>query len=109
MSSLLIVLVISLLTLLGDFCIKLASAHEQGLWSLVFILGLLLYAVPAYGWFFLMRTHSLAAIGVIYSAATLILLAGLGHFAFGETLGARQVAALVMALGAVLLMDAEAG
>lgn len=109
MSSLVIVLAISLLTLLGDLCIKLASTHDQGLWSLVFVLGLLLYAVPAYGWFFLMRSHSLAAIGVIYSAATLLLLAGLGHFAFGETLGPRQVAALLLALGSVLLMDAEAG
>jgi len=109
MNSLVIVAVISLLTMLGDLCIKLATTHHQGVWSAFFVLGVLLYAVPAFGWFVLMRTHSLAAIGVIYSAATLILLAGLGHFAFNEALGPRQAAGVALAVVAVLLMQAESG
>lgn len=49
-------------TLVGDYLIKLASQRPGGLTSVTFAVGALLYALPAIGWFYLMRSHSLAAI-----------------------------------------------
>ncbi|WP_083194833.1 hypothetical protein [Pararhodobacter sp. CCB-MM2] len=100
-----ILVVITILTLIGDYSIKLASNHASGLKAPAFFIGALLYGIPAIGWFFLMRTHSLAEIGVFYSAATLILLAGLGFFVFREPLGWREILGLVLALAAVLVMQ----
>ena len=100
-----ILVVITLLTLIGDYSIKLASNHASGLRAPAFFIGALLYGIPAVGWFFLMKTHSLAEIGVFYSAATLILLAALGYFAFREPLGWREVTGLALALAAVLVMQ----
>lgn len=105
MQSALILLAITALTLVGDYCIKLASGREAGFASAVFIAGLLCYGLPAFGWFFLMRSHSLAAIGVLYSAATLILLAALGVVVFREPFGAREIIGVGLALASVLVMS----
>lgn len=104
MQSAAILVVIVGLTLAGDWCIKHASGRADGLASPAFLIGVILYGAPAVGWFFLMRTHSLAAIGVLYSASTILLLAALGTFVFGETFGLRQALGLSLAVASVVVM-----
>ncbi len=103
MHSAAILVVIILLTLLGDYLIKIASQKPSGLFTFTFLLGALFYALPAVGWFYLMRSHSLAMIGVFYSAGTILLLAGLGYFVFGERIGSREV--LGFAIAAVYVVS----
>lgn len=91
-------------TLLGDYFIKIASGKAVGLLSPTFAVGLMLYALPAVGWYFLMKSHSLTVIGVLYSAATLILLALLGVFVFDETFGWREGLGITLALVAVAIV-----
>ncbi len=67
----------------------------------------MLYGSPAIGWFFLMRSHSLAAIGVFYSAATIFLLAILGTVVFREPFGPREWLGLALAIAAVVVMSGE--
>jgi len=52
-----------------------------------------------------MRTHSLAMIGVLYSASTIVLLAALGVFVFKEPFGWREVLGLSLAVASVLVMS----
>ena len=108
MATVLILTIVTALTLAGDYCIKLASGHQGGLASSTFLLGAVLYASPSIGWFFLMRSHSLAAIGVYYSAAVLILLAALGTLVFKEVLGLREIVGLSLAIASVVVMSHEA-
>jgi drug/metabolite transporter (DMT)-like permease len=108
MNTLLILTGTIALTLAGDWCIKFASGEEQGIVHPIFLAGVVLYALPAIGWFFLMRSHSLAAIGVYYSAAVLILLAALGALVFKEALGLREILGLSLAVASVLVMSHEA-
>jgi len=105
MTSLLILIGITGLTLIGDYCIKLASGAQSGLFSWTFVVGMVFYGLPAIGWFFLMRTHSLAAIGVFYSASTIILLAALGFFVFKEPFGWREALGLSLAVASVVVMS----
>lgn len=100
-----ILVAITLLTLLGDYFIKVASDTRDGLVTPRFFFGAVLYGLTAIGWFFLMKDHSLAAIGVMYSAATIMLLAGLGYFVFKEQLGFREMAGVALALASVALMS----
>lgn len=104
MQSAIILVVITLLTMAGDYYIKLASARPDGLLTAGFALGVVLYALPALGWFFLMRSHSLAAIGVFYSSATILLLAALGTLVFGEAFGLREGIGVTLAVAAVVVM-----
>ena len=100
-----ILTVITVATLIGDYCIKYATTQPEGMASPWFVVGALLYGVPAVGWFLLMREQSLALIGVLYSASTIIILAGLGYFAFGETLAPRDWLGLALAIAAVAVMS----
>jgi len=104
MKTLTILILVSASTLLGDYLIKLASHRDDGLMTAKFTIGALAYGLPAFGWFYLMREHSLAAIGIFYSAATLIFLAVIGAAAFAEPFGARQAAGIALALAAVAVM-----
>lgn len=105
--SLLTLTAITVLTLFGDYAIKVATAKESGLLSGWFILGAILYGLPAVGWLYLMKNHSLAMIGVMYSASTIILLAALGYFVFKEAFGWREVIGLSLAIAAVVVMSHE--
>lgn len=108
MNQLLILTAIIALTLAGDWCIKIASGADRGLLHPIFAAGAVLYAMPAIGWLFLMRSHSLAAIGVYYSAAVLILLAVMGHVVFREAFGLREAVGVSLAIASVVVMSHEA-
>lgn len=103
----LILTLIVLVSLAGDYLIKLASLRGSSLLSPVFLIGASLYATTAIGWFFLMRSHSLAAVGVLYSAATLLLLAGLGVAVFREPFGLREACGVGLALLAVVVIGGD--
>lgn len=100
-----ILALITIMTLLGDYCIKLATHNDLGLYSSLFLVGAVLYGLPAVGWFFLMKSHSLAMVGVMYSAATLIMLTLMGYLLFKESLGWREVCGLSLAISAVIVMS----
>lgn len=105
MKTALILAAIIGVTLVGDYLIKLASQRQGGPTSFTFAAGALLYALPAVGWFYLMRSHSLAAIGVYYSSATILILAGLGFFVFDEGFGLRELIGVSLAIAAVAVMS----
>jgi undecaprenyl phosphate-alpha-L-ara4N flippase subunit ArnF len=106
-TSYLILAAITGLTLFGDYAIKIATSKDGGLMSSWFVLGAILYGLPAIGWFYLMKSHSLAMIGVMYSASTIVLLAALGYFVFKEAFGWREVVGLSLAIAAVFVMSHE--
>lgn len=95
-------------TILGDYALKCAAMRAAPLASAWFVGGALLYAVTAVGWVWLMQSHNLAQIAVLYSAATILLLTGVGVAFFGETLSPRQIAGLGAALLSVVMMQTEA-
>ncbi|WP_207101471.1 hypothetical protein [Paracoccus shandongensis] len=88
-------------TILGDYALKLASDKDNLLNSHLFA-GLILYSLPAFGWMYLMKTQSLAQIGVIYSTGTILALFLMSLFVFRETLSARDFLAGFLALCAIL-------
>ena len=105
MQSAAILTVIILMTMLGDYLIKVASQKSSGLYSLNFLFGAILYALPAVGWFYLMRTHSLAVVGVFYSVGTLLVLVALGYFVFDESVGKREIVGFSLAIAAVCIVS----
>jgi undecaprenyl phosphate-alpha-L-ara4N flippase subunit ArnF len=52
-----------------------------------------------------MKHMKLAVVGVVYTAAMLILLAVIGYFFFGEKLTLREWAGVGLALAAVVLLS----
>jgi small multidrug resistance pump len=94
----------SVVGVLGDYLLKLASSRQRPLESRWFYLGFAVYASTAFGWVFVMRHLKLATIGVVYSISMILLLTGIGVVSFREPLNAFEFAGLAMAIGALILL-----
>jgi drug/metabolite transporter (DMT)-like permease len=94
----------SLLGVLGDYFLKLASANENSLKTIWFYVGFAVYASTAFGWVFVMKHLKLATIGVVYSISMVLLLTAIGVVFFQESLNYYEIAGLVMAIASLILL-----
>jgi drug/metabolite transporter (DMT)-like permease len=99
-----VTVVFSLVGVLGDYFLKLASEEEHPFKTVAFYVGFGLYAATAFGWLFVMKHLKLATISVLYSVSMIVLLTAVGVLAFGERLNFGEMAGLVMAVGALVLL-----
>jgi len=94
----------SVVGVVGDYLLKLASAQKAPLRSGWFYVGFAVYASTAFGWVYVMRHLKLATIGVVYSVSMILLLTAIGAVAFKESLNAYEAAGLLMAIGSLILL-----
>ena len=94
----------SLLGIVGDYFLKLASMNENSLKTPSFYIGFVLYASTAFGWVFLMKHLKLATIAVVYSISMVLLLTATGVVLFREPLSYYEIAGLVMAIASLILL-----
>jgi hypothetical protein len=94
----------SVVGVIGDYLLKLASAQKEPLRSGWFYVGFAVYASTAFDWVYVMRHLKLATIGVLYSVSMILLLTAIGATAFKEALNAYEVAGLLMAIGSLVLL-----
>lgn len=102
--ALLVTLAFSVVGVVGDYFLKLASSKPESLRSLWFYLGFALYASTAFGWVFVMKHLKLATIGVVYSVSMIVLLTAIGVVVFRETLNYYEMAGLVLAVASLMLL-----
>lgn len=99
------IIFLSILTVLGDFFIKLGADSGKSVFqSKWFFAGALLYALSAFGWFYVMKYVKLSSLGVLYSITTALLLVAVGVFYFKESLNLYEVLGVVVALGSIFLL-----
>ena len=65
---------VTIATWLGDYFIKTATLSPDGLRHPNFAIGSVLYGLTAIGWYYLMKSHSLVMVAVIFTAMTIIVL-----------------------------------
>jgi small multidrug resistance pump len=94
----------SLVGILGDYFLKLASASDHSLKTKSFYIGFILYASTAFGWVFVMKYLKLATIGVVYSISMVVLLTAIGVLFFQETLNYYEIAGLILAVVSLILL-----
>jgi len=102
--AVLVVVAFSGVGVLGDYFLKLASEEPSSLRSPWFYLGFIVYASTAFGWVFVMKHLKLSTIGVMYSVSMILLLTAIGVVAFRESLNGYELAGLVMAVTALVLL-----
>src|SRR5215475_5935445 len=98
----LVTIAFSVVGIVGDYFLKLASAREQPLRTGWFYLDFALYASTAFGWVFVMRHLKLASIGVLYSISMVLLLTAVGVVLFRESLNYSELAGIVLALASLV-------
>jgi len=94
----------SLVGVLGDYLLKLASEQKNPLRSGWFYIGFAVYASTAFGWVYVMRHLKLATIGAVYSVSMILLLTALGSVVFREALNAAEVLGLTLAIASLVLL-----
>jgi small multidrug resistance pump len=94
----------SVLGVLGDYFLKLASANENSLKTKWFYIGFVVYASTAFGWVFVMKYLKLATISVVYSVSMILLLTAIGVVFFRETLNYYEIAGLILAIASLFLL-----
>jgi small multidrug resistance pump len=99
-----VTLAFSMVGVLGDYFLKLASREEDSLRTPWFYVGFALYAATAFGWVFVMKHLKLGTISVLYSVSMVVLLTAVGVVVFQETLSYYEVAGLLMAIAALILL-----
>ncbi len=102
--AVLITIAFSVLGVVGDYFLKLASGKEHSLRAAEFYIGFVIYASTAFGWVFVMKHLKLATVGVVYCVSMVLLLAGIGVVAFKETLSGYEIAGIVMAIASLVLL-----
>src|ERR1700754_4046164 len=102
--AVLVTIAFSVLGVVGDYFLKLASAKEHSLKAAEFYLGFVIYASTAFGWVFVMKHLKLATVGVVYCVSMVLLLSAIGVFRFKESLNLLEIAGLAMAVGSLLLL-----
>lgn len=102
--AVLVTIAFSVIGVLGDYFLKLASAREQSLRTGWFYIGFALYASTAFGWVFVMKHLKLATISVLYSVSLVLLLTAIGVVLFRESLNYFEVVGIVFAVVSLVLL-----
>ena len=102
--AVLVTLAFSVIGVVGDYFLKLASTREQPLATGWFYLGFALYASTAFGWVFVMRHLKLATISVLYSVSMILLLTAIGVVLFRESLNYFEMAGIVLSVASLVLL-----
>jgi multidrug transporter EmrE-like cation transporter len=102
--AVLVTIAFSVIGVLGDYFLKLASERANSFKSAWFYVGFALYASTAFGWVFVMKHLKLATIGVLYSVSMILLLTATGVLIFRESLNYYEIAGLAMAIASLLLL-----
>jgi len=104
MRAVVVTIAFSVIGVVGDYFLKLASTREQPLRTGWFYLGFVLYASTAFGWVFVMKYLKLATISVLYSVSMVLLLTAVGALLFRESLNSFEVAGIVLAMASLVLL-----
>jgi small multidrug resistance pump len=102
--AILITIGFSAVGVIGDYFLKLASQQASPLRSTWFYIGFAVYASTAFGWVIVMKHLKLAVVGVVYSVAMIVLLTAVGAIGFGESLGPREIAGVILAVASIVLL-----
>ncbi|MCX6764720.1 MAG: transporter [Candidatus Nealsonbacteria bacterium] len=102
--SLIFVAVLSLVGVIGDFFINLAGEGKKFIELKWFVIGFIIYASTAFGWFFLMKNIKLSTLGVFYAVSTMIFLTIISVFYFKEPINNYEILGIVTAVIALVLM-----
>jgi drug/metabolite transporter (DMT)-like permease len=101
---LLLLLLIEVICIYGDYYIKKASMEENWAgWKLLAV-GSVLYGVSAIGFFMLMRMFKVFTVGMLHSFAVIFLSIILSLVVFKEKINAREILGLILGVASVCLL-----
>lgn len=103
-TKILIIIILSLIGVLGDYFLKLSGSGARYIDWKFFLIGALVYSSTAIGWFFVMKHVKLGTLGIVYATTTVLALTIIGLIFFKENLNYYEMAGLVSGVVSILLL-----
>lgn len=103
-TSLIVAICLALIGVGGDTLLRIAGAGPKFIDWKFFLLGFIVYASTAIGWFFVMKHLKFATIGVFFGVSSLVFLALVGHFYFKETLNIYEIFGIALGIFSIILL-----
>lgn len=95
---------LSAVTVFADVLIKRASLQNAfSSWQLL-IIGAIIYATTALGWFFVMRKVKLSSLGALYAVSCVVLLTLVSVFYFKERIAPIEIVGISMAIVSIIIL-----
>ncbi len=99
-----LVIVLTLLTVVGDFFIK-KAALKPGFSGIYFLLAAaLIWGATAFGWFFLLRKMELSNANAIFAVGTIIFTIILTFFYFHEKISFPEIIGFILAVISIYIL-----
>lgn len=95
---------LSLLSVVGDFFLKLAGNGKKFMEPRYFLVGLAIYIIGAFGWFYFMKNAKLVTLNTIFTSIVILGITGMGAFYFKEPLNIYEIIGVFLAITSVILM-----
>jgi drug/metabolite transporter (DMT)-like permease len=102
--SIIVGIILSAITVFGDYLIKHASLQTSFTGWKFLIAGAIIYGLTAFGWFFVMRKIKLSTLGVLYGISCIILLVFVSIFYFKEKITPLEIVGIVLAITSIIIM-----
>lgn len=99
-----IVILLAGVGVLGDYFIKLSGNGPAYINYTHFIIGMVIYGLTAFGWFYVMKHLKLGTVGVFYALTTVLLLVAVGVFFFKEQLNIYDAIGIALAIASILIL-----
>ncbi len=88
----------------GDFFIKLASNSPKSPIIKWFVIGAVIWASVAFGWYHVYKYLKLSTSAVFYAISTILFLTSVSVFYFKEKLNIYEIIGIAMAIGSLILL-----
>lgn len=102
--SLLGIIFLAAVGVVGDFFIKLSGSGKSFMDIKWFLIGFIIYALTAFGWFYVMKNIKLSTLGVFYAISTVIFLTIVSIFYFKEPLNNYEIIGIILAIFSLILL-----
>ena len=102
--SLVATVLLALVGVFADSLIKASGAGQKFIAWGTFLIGMLIYASTAFGWFFVLKNVKLSTLGAFYAVTTVLALALVSVFYFKESLNVYEMVGIFLAIGSLILL-----
>jgi drug/metabolite transporter (DMT)-like permease len=102
--AMLLAIFLGLVGVAGDFFIKLATVGPKTPVVKWFIIGMLIWASVAFGWYFVYKQLKLSTSVVFYAVSTILFLTALSVLYFKEKLNIYEAVGILLAIASIILL-----
>lgn len=99
-----VTIILSLLTIVGDVFLKMASESQSPLKTKWFIFALIAFCSSPFGWIYVFKHLKLATVGALFSVFIVITVAVIGVTFFKESLNRYELFGIAMASASLFLL-----